>query len=255
MPSPEEGAGGSAPFPRRASAPAAIVLLAAGAGLVLLSATGCAPGPSAVEERAASSAEAPAGLEYVPPAPGTYELPPIQDAVDGEVLDTSGTERRLFDYLGDRYVLLAFVYTSCSEPRGCPLARMTFSKLHRRLREDPDLAERVRLVTLSFDPERDTPEMMRRYADEGGVDADRDEEDWVFLTTASRRELAPLLDGYGQLVVPEVGPDGRPTGVLSHVLKAFLIDRELRVRNIYSSDFLHPAVVANDLETLVFEEG
>jgi hypothetical protein len=38
-------------------------------------------------------------------------------------------------------------------------------------------------------------------------------------------------------------------------LKAFLIDRERRVRQIYSSDFLHPALVINDVKTLMMEDG
>ena len=66
------------------------------------------------------------GLDYVPPAPGSYALPPIQAAADGSVVDADGATRRLFDYLGDRHVLLSFVYTNCSDAQGCPLATAIF---------------------------------------------------------------------------------------------------------------------------------
>ena len=47
----------------------------------------------------------------------------------------------------------------------------------------------------------------------------------------------------------------QPRRELSHVLKAFLIDRAGDVREIYSSMFLYPRLVLNDIETLLMEEG
>ena len=201
----------------------------------------------------ANSQGAPPGLEYVPPEPGGYSLPPIQAACDGTVLDESGLRRRLFDYLGDRYVLLSFIYTRCSAVKGCPLATAVFQMLRNRLDEEPTIVGRVRLVTLSFDPEGDTPETMRRYASSLGVQSHGQAETWTFLTTPSRDDLEPILDGYGQYVIRELDADGRFTGNRSHMLKVFLIDRERRVRQIYSSDFLHPALVINDVKTLMME--
>jgi cytochrome c peroxidase len=227
-----------------------LVLLAT---LALLAA-GCSK-PAAREARAVSQS-APVGLEYLPPQPGSYSLPPIQAASDGTVLDESGQRRRLFDYLGDRYVLLSFIYTRCSAVGGCPLATGVFQMLQDRLDDEPGMAGRVRLVTLSFDPERDTPESMDRYA--RGVDPKSHGNQagaWNFLTTASQSDLQPILDGYGQYVVRETGANGRFTGNLSHVMKVFLIDRERRVRQIYSSSFLHPSIVINDVKTLMMEDA
>ena len=96
---------------------------------------------------------------------------------------------------------------------------------------------------------------MRRYAAQDYVDARWDARRWVFLTTASRSELQPILDGYGQYVVPEIDESGEPTGDLAHLLKIFLIDRQRRVRNIYSSSYVHPAVAVNDLKTLLMEDA
>jgi cytochrome c peroxidase len=230
--------------------------------LILIGAAGCmscaapAPPPS---PRVASAPTPPEGLEYVPPPPGSYRLPPIEPAVDGAVLDTGGAPRRLFDYVGeDRYVLLSFIYTRCTDSEGCPLATGVLEMVRDALAAEPELARRVRLVTLSFDPQRDTPAALRRYARHAGLpDPARPEGDrpWVFLTTASKDALQPILEGYGQSVVREFDADGKPTGDFSHVLKVFLIDRRRRVRNIYSTSFLHPAIAINDLKTLWMEDG
>ena len=216
--------------------------------------------PDSHEQEARAHAPPP-GLEYEPPPPGTYSLPSIQPAVDGTVVDADGTERQLFDYMGDKQVLLSFVYTNCTNARGCPRATAIFQMLEHELAAESDVADHVRLITLSFDPTRDTAEVMREYAarDHLGVprnylDSRWDARPWVFLTTASWTELDPILEGYGQYVVREIDETGNLTGDFSHILKVFLIDRQRRVRNIYSSSFVHPTIAINDLKTLLMDD-
>ena len=190
-------------------------------------------------------------LDYEPPAPGTYTLHRIMAAPEGEVLDLDGRARPLSQYTRERFTLLAFVYTTCVDPDGCPLAYRVFDALRPPLAADPALRDRVQLVTLSFDPATDTPAAMRRYA--AGRERTRPgAPPWHFLTTRSTRALQPLLDGFGQ----DVRAASRPAGgrrEISHVLKVFLIDPAGDVREIYSSAFLHPRTVLNDLQTLLLE--
>jgi cytochrome c peroxidase len=77
--------------------------------------------------------------------------------------------------------------------------------------------------------------------------------DWQFLTTAGERELKPILSAYGQKVRREYDAQGRPTGTFSHLLRVSLIDREKRIRNIYSVSFLHPDLLVSDVKTLLLE--
>ena len=188
-------------------------------------------------------------LTYEAPAPGTYRLPPIMRAVDGRVLREDATPAHLFDLMGDRVVLLSFVYTRCSDVNGCPLAKAVFHLVRARLKQHPDLARTTRLISISFDPENDTPETMRAYRPEPGENS----VEWMFLTTRDRAALQPILDGYGQYTLREYDENGTYTGEIAHLLRVFLIDRERRVRNIYSTGFLHPDVLINDLETLRLE--
>jgi protein SCO1 len=206
-----------------------------------------------------AGASAPAGLaddpapplDFVPPAPGTYVLHRIMRAPDGQVLTVDGRGETLAGLTRDRITLLGFIYTSCMDPEGCPLAYRVFARLKDQIRAMPALRDEVQLVSLSFDPERDTPSVMKRYAgrpqDEGGVR-------WLFLTTRSVHELMPLVEGFGQDVRYSLDRStGEAVRQLAHVLKVFLIDRDGYVREIYTSTFLHPQSVLADIQTLMME--
>ena len=189
-------------------------------------------------------------MDFVPPPPGSYALNAIMRAPDGPVLDRDGRRRPLARFTAGKITLLGFIYTSCADPRGCPLATQVFHTVRHRVSEDPDLRARVRLVSLSFDPLRDTPAVMRRYAAEvpdNGVE-------WAFLTTELPRTLVPLLDGFGQDVRVELDAHGRAAGPLAHVLKVFLIDTRGTVREIYTTSYLYPEVILNDIKTLRLED-
>lgn len=188
-------------------------------------------------------------LAFQPPAAGSYSLPPLGEAAGGEVLDSRGREVQLADLLGEKIVLLGFIYTHCSDINGCPLASYVMKQVQQRLAGQPQLAGEVRLVSLSFDPILDTPAALEAYAQHfrraGG--------DWRFLTTASEQQLAPILERYGQWRQLVYDGQGEYDGSIAHVLRVYLIDRQRRIRNIYSTGFLHPDVVLNDIRTLLLE--
>jgi protein SCO1/2 len=218
------------------------------AGLAVLSWLGLV----AVPIPARASDEPP--LDFVPPEPGTYELHRIMRAPDGQVLTVDGRVEKLSRFTRDRITLLGFIYTTCIDPQGCPLAYQVFSRLEEEIHATPALQGKVQLVSLSFDPARDSPSVMKRYA------GSRLEEDrglrWFFLTTRSAADLMPLVEGFGQDVQYATDSStGRPVRQLSHVLKVFLIDRAGYVREIYTSTFLHTRSIVGDIKTLLMERG
>jgi cytochrome c peroxidase len=212
-----------------------------------------ATGLAAAHEHADPVVLAPgyADLEFTPPAPGSYRLPPLGAAPDGQVLDSQGRSLSLHDLMGEGPVLLSFIYTSCSDVNGCPLATHVLAKTTAVLAQDRQLAGQVRLLSLSFDPDHDTPEVMRRY---GAPFRDRGL-DWRFLTTRSEDELGPILEGYDQWVVRDQDAEGNPISSFSHLLRVFLIDRDKRIRNIYSVSFLHADTLSNDIRTITMEHS
>lgn len=190
--------------------------------------------------------------DFVPPAAGTYRLPPIQEASNGWVLEGSYLPRRLTRYTHGAFTLLTFIYTYCSDPIGCPLAYATLDSVKNGVLADELLREKVRLVCLSFDPTHDTPEAMQIY---GGIHIRDARVPWHFLTTYSMTTLKPILDGYGQDIEIVYDRSGKATRARTHMLKMFLIDRQGRVREIYSAAFLQPQVILNDLRTLAMEDS
>jgi len=186
--------------------------------------------------------------EYTPPAPGTYDLPVIDTLDDHALVGEDGRAARLFDLTRDRVAVVAFVYTTCVESTGCPVSQAVLHRLDRAVAADAALRSRVVLVSLSFDPERDDPARLAAVRA-----ANAPEADWRFVTASSEDTLAPLLDDFGQPVARLRFPDGRWTGLYRHVLKVFLLDRAHRVRNVYSTGFLHAELVLNDVRTLLME--
>lgn len=241
------------------------------------------------------------GVKFTPPEPGSYKLAKINTGVDGAVIDVLGRKQNLLDVIGDKIGLISFIYTQCGDEDGCPMAVSTFYQVEDLITKDADLKANVKMVTLSFDPTNDTPDVMADFANvhasdsvdhslhlhnleakygleeakemaaflgdaaicnaatvkpDGGwnVQTGTVDQTWAFLTTASESDLNPILDGYSQYIIKDIDENGQLAGTFSHVLKVYLVDRNHDVRNIYSTSFLYPKLVVNDLKTLLLEE-
>ena len=190
--------------------------------------------------------------DYDVPAPGSYTLPVVKPAADGTVLDAKGRPLRLSQLTQGRITVMSFIYTRCAAAKACPYATGVLMQLHRLSADDAALAKELRLVSMSFDPENDTPERMAAYS---GLAAERPAAaPWHFVTTRSPAELQPILAAYGQAVDRKRNPND-PTGPLNHTLRVFLIDRQGNIRNIYSSGTLDLRLVLADVRTLMLEQS
>jgi cytochrome c peroxidase len=186
-------------------------------------------------------------LTFPAPEAGSYLLPALGKAPDGELLDTAGAPATLHTLYDDKTIVLSFIYTSCNDVNGCPLASFVLSLVQKRLSSDDELKAHVRLMTVSFDPLNDSPKVMADYA----KNFKRGDIDWHFLTATSEESLAPILDDYDQSVIRDRNPDGQLVGTMSHILRVFLIDPQKNIRNIYSPSFLHPDILIADIRTVM----
>lgn len=197
------------------------------------------------------------------PRHGTSEERPLEGLkVFGTVPDFSLIERSekrisLADLLG-RVWIANFIYTHC--PDTCPLQSAQMALLQKGLAAERDL----RLVSISVDPERDTPAVLSEYAERFGADPDR----WLFLTGEKRMIYRLALEGFRLSVVdPEEGVQSRlfgPAPALAHhgkVGKTFihssrfvLVDRQARIRGYYHfNDEEAMRRLAHDARTLLRE--
>ena len=191
-------------------------------------------------------------LEYPLAEVGSYNLPALKDAPDGKILDEKGDSKQLHELYKGKYTLLSFMYSNCKDVNGCPLSSYVFYKIKAAMNKDPLLADKVRLASLSFDPENDSPEVMQLYGNNFKYAGNKGE--WRFLTTPSLKDLNPILQDYNQDIQREMSVNGDQTENISHILRVFLIDPKLKIRNIYSVGFLHSDLLINDLKTLFLEE-
>ncbi len=190
-------------------------------------------------------------LAFPAPVPGTYKLPILGLASDGNVLDSSGKPTTLHTIFSDaspaKIVLLSFIYSTCNDINGCPLATAVLHKIKSRLEKEPELARHLRLITLSFNPEHDTPEQMKAF----GSSLQGKDVEWLFLTTRSERELQPILKDYHQNIEKVYAKNGKFTGTYNHNLRVFLIDQNKQIRNIYNTELLHADTLLSDIRTLL----
>jgi len=188
--------------------------------------------------------------QFTPPPPGTYKLPPIDTIVDHFLLDSSDKRVNLFDLTDSKIAVVSFIYTSCADVGGCPMAAAVLHRIDRMLNERPEIRNKVTLMSVSFDPERDTPARMAEIKQ-----AMQPKTDWYFLTSRTAVDLQPILDDFHQPIAKLWQEDGRWSGLFRHVLKVFLLDTDHNVRNIYSLGFFNPQLVFNDIETLLIEQN
>ena len=158
----------------------------------------------------------------------TDRTPARQVVIGAAVPDFTLTDQRRtrlsLSQLRGKVVALNFVYTSCALPQFCYRTTNHFGALQRRLQNR--LGRDVILLTITFDPVRDTPERLAAYAAEWHADA----QTWHFLTgdaTAVQR----VCDMFGVDFFPD-------EGLLSHSIHTAIIDRQGRlVANIEGNEF------------------
>jgi protein SCO1 len=189
--------------------------------------------------------------DYDPPAPGSYKLPVVKPAADGKLLDTNSKPINLHDLTRGRITLLSFIYTRCAAPKACPYATSVLGQLHDLSAMDKTLGRNMRLVSISFDLEYDTPQRLASYSE--NVREQNSGCEWRFVAAKSRSQLESILAAYDQ-AVDKRQDESDPQGPLYHSLRVFLIDREGRIRNIYSSGTLDPRLLLADVKTLLLEE-
>ena len=187
-------------------------------------------------------------LAFELPAVGSYERPVIGQAADAKVIDSQGRATSLHALMRDKVTLLSFMYTSCSDVNGCPLASYVLHRVMQRLAADERLQNRVQLLSLSFDRANDSPEVLARY---GARFNEQQADRWRFLTTPDDQTLGQILKDYNQFIIQDIDSEGNILGSISHLLRVYLIDEQQNLREVYSVSFLHADILVQDMLTVM----
>ena len=134
------------------------------------------------------------------------------------------------DFLGHA-LAVNFIFTSCRNARMCPASTKAMKQLADTLAKEPKLAG-VRLVTITFDPETDSPGLLRAYADGYGIDHARHR-----FMTGDPGQIRDLMKHYGILTV-------RDDGTIVHNAALILVSPEGRIVQRREGATFDPADVA-----------
>jgi protein SCO1/2 len=164
----------------------------------------------------------------------------IQKAVDFSLTDQNGKVLRLSDLKG-KVLLVSFIFTTCNGT--CPATTHRMAQLQQEFKNRGFfMNDRVRLLSISLDPARDTPEVLRGYMRLYDLDASS----WSFVT-GSLGDVSRTITAWGMWARPSAN------GQLDHPSRIFLVDGQRQVREIYNLSFLRPAWVVEDVELLLKE--
>lgn len=152
-----------------------------------------------------------------------FHLPTPGDVVpDFTLLNQSNRTISLKQYRG-KVVALTFIYTRCPLSDYCPRMSHNFATIDKELAADPKLYEKTHLLSISFDPEYDTPKVLRSY---GEAYTGRYEQEtfqhWEFAAPP-KAELEKMRQFF------DVGVTPGPNGTLQHSLSTVVIGKDGKV--------------------------
>ena len=168
-------------------------------------------------------------------------LAPGEAVPDVALVGDDGRETTLASRRGS-FVLVTFIYTRCPLPDYCPRMDAYFKRVQDAVTESPRLKNQVRLLSISFDPEFDTPAHLQAHARQRGANPAV----WQFATAPPDR-VAAFGARFGLEVIRE-GVDGSN---ITHNLRTALVGRDGTLVKTYNGNGWSPEEVVQDLEKLV----
>jgi len=180
------------------------------------------------------------GIKQIPTAPSEIKSPPVAASAGAVLKPVSNTASvhdkiRLRDFkftneLGQpvsfsdfrgQAIALTFFFTRCPVPDFCPRLSRNFQQVERKLGAMPNAPTNWHLISVSFDPTRDTPEVLKAYAARYQYRPDH----WTFLTGPSDR-IAQLAHACGV----EFQQDG---GGFTHNFRTIIIDASNHLQMVF----------------------
>ncbi|WP_239619235.1 SCO family protein [Cohnella mopanensis] len=169
-------------------------------------------------------------------------LPVVKSAPDFVLQDWDGQSVNASSNKG-KVVLMEFMFTSC--PDICPLTTYKMVQLQEQLKQKGLFGNQVQFVAVTFDPENDTPEVLRKYAQRLNMDGSG----WRILR-GDEEQTKKIAADYG-IMVQNLGE-----GQFVHTVTSLqLIDSEQRIRKVYEmGEGMKSEEIMKDIASLLSEQ-
>jgi protein SCO1/2 len=179
--------------------------------------------------------------DTTPPAASGFELIKTGAPVPNQTfVDQDGKSVSLESFRGDA-VIVTFMYTSCPMPTFCPLMDQNFAKIQAKLKEQNNLLK-THLLSVSFDPEIDTPAVLKKHAEKLGADPRL----WTFVS-GDRDEIDKWASGFG-VSISRAMNDPRD---ITHNLRTAILDRQGNLVQVYTGNEWTPEQALADVRVMV----
>jgi protein SCO1/2 len=174
-----------------------------------------------------------------------YNVPaPGQTVPDFKFTNQSGKSIAIDQFRG-KVLLVTFIYTRCPLPDYCIRMSRNFATIQQQLATDPELYRKTHLLSVSFDPEHDTPKVLRSYgAAYLGESGSQAFSHWDFAAPA-----AAELDAVDEFFDVGVSPGSGNT--LTHSLSTAVIAPSGKIFRWYPSNEWTPSAVVDDIKQAV----
>jgi protein SCO1 len=182
-----------------------------------------------------------APLSEPPPPPRVDPLNPGDEVPDVSLIDQDGKPRHLAEWRGQA-VAVTFIYTRCPLPDFCPLMDRQFAEVQRDVTRDTTLRGHVRLLSITFDPAYDTPEVLAAHAKKLGADPST----WSFLT-GDRTAIEGFAARFGVTVMRE----NPAAAEVVHNLRTAVIDGRGRLVKVLNGIQWQPSDLVAELRSAV----
>jgi protein SCO1/2 len=172
-------------------------------------------------------------------------LPLKEQFPDVTLIDQNGRQFS-FSQVRGKVLVVAYIYTNC--PDICHVISKKMNVFKEQIKKS-GLKDRVYFISITFDPERDTPEVLRHHAEMMNLDLDN----WVFLT-GDQNAVNAILKLAGMEVIKEPGEtsgNGDQSYSLLHRDRISLADKNGRIRKHYKGSEFNPDELLEDIKKLL----
>jgi protein SCO1 len=161
---------------------------------------------------------------------------------DFALLNQNDKPIRISQYKG-KTLLLTFIYTRCPLPEYCTLMSTNFSQIDQELQKQAELYPKTRLLSISIDPDYDTPAVLRSYgASHTGRFGDETFSHWTFAT-GTKEQVKEVAQFFGLQYFPDKDQ-------IVHGLKTVIIAPDGKVYKVFGDNKWKPEEVLKDIETV-----
>ena len=190
------------------------------------------------------------GAQLTPTSIVPGEPKPGDAIPDYQLVNQDGKPIHLSQYAG-KALALTFVYTRCPQPDQCTLMSNNFAAIDQELQKQPDVYAKTHLLTISFDPDYDTPKVMRSYgASHTGRYSDETFQHWEFATgTTDQVKGIAQFFGLRYFHDTESGEDQ-----VIHSLRTAVIDSNGKLVKLYRGNEWKPEEIVEDLKSLAIQK-